>query len=67
MRVDREIDGVDYSNMILEDKEPYRNEIVIIDDVSGVSSLIYNGYKLLNGTFVPLKEEVISHDLEFLL
>lgn len=67
MRVDREIDGVDYSNMILEDKEPYRNEIVIIDDVSGVSSLIYNGYKLLNGTFVPLKEEVFSHDLEFLL
>lgn len=55
MKIDREIDGVDYSNMILEDEKPYRNEIVIIDEIYGISSLIYKGYKLINGTYMPLQ------------
>ena len=52
--IDQQIDGVDYSKMILEDKKPYRKEIIITDEVYGISSVIYKNYKVVNGTFVPL-------------
>lgn len=58
VKIDQEIDGVDYSGMILNDEKPYRDEIAIIDDVGGVSSMIYKEFKLLNGTYPPLKGAV---------
>lgn len=49
------IDGIDLSAMILEEEQPFRNEIVTTDNIFQISSLILNNYKLLIGTFVPLK------------
>lgn len=53
--IDREIDGLDLSEMILEDEGPFRNEIIVTDNIFGISSLIYKQWKLVNGTFVPLR------------
>lgn len=50
IQVDGKIDGIDLTNMILYNKEPFRNEIVTVDDVFGYSSYILNGFKLLNGS-----------------
>lgn len=36
--------------MIIDGTEPHRNEVVFIDDVSGYSSIIFNDYKLVNGS-----------------
>lgn len=44
--------------MILGDEKPFRDEIIIIDEIYGISSLIHDGYKLVNGTFVPLQGKV---------
>ena len=60
MNIDREIDGVDYSGMILENEQPFRDEVIILDEVYGISSLLYQGYKLLNGTLLSLKGKVIQ-------
>ena len=60
MNIDREIDGVDYSGMILENEQPFRDEVIILDEVYGISSLLYQGYKLLNGTLLSLKGKVIK-------
>lgn len=48
--IDRKIDGIDLSNMILRNKRPFRNEIVTVDDVFGYSSYILYGFKLINGS-----------------
>jgi hypothetical protein len=50
IKVDREIDGIDLSNMIVSNKEPFRNEIITVDDIFGYSSYILNGFKLVNGS-----------------
>lgn len=48
--IDGIIDGIDLSNMIKNETGSFRNEIVTIDQIDGVSSLINKGYKLVNGS-----------------
>lgn len=55
MQITDEIDGMDLSAMILEEEKPHRRDVVTTDDIYGISSLILDNYKLLNGTFVPLQ------------
>lgn len=38
--------------MIINGTSPLRKEVVVIDDVFGVSSIIHNGYKYVNGTLL---------------
>ncbi|CAG9804053.1 unnamed protein product [Chironomus riparius] len=50
IQINKKIDGLDLSNMILYNKAPFRNEIITIDDIFGYSSFIFNGFKLVNGS-----------------
>ncbi|KAG5683759.1 hypothetical protein PVAND_013024 [Polypedilum vanderplanki] len=44
------IDGMDLSNMLMNDRPPYRDEVLTIDDIFGYSSYIRGDFKLVNGS-----------------
>jgi arylsulfatase B len=50
IKVRDKIDGIDLSEMIKNDKRPYRDEILTVDDVLGYGSYIYGSFKLVNGS-----------------
>lgn len=60
VKVSVPIDGIDQSNMLQFDKPPFRNEVVTIDDVNQYSSFIFQGTKLVNGTYAPFKGMIDS-------
>lgn len=48
----QKLDGIDQSSMIANGTAALRKEVVVIDDVFGVSSFIQDGYKFVNGTLL---------------
>jgi arylsulfatase B len=48
----QKLDGIDLASMVANGTSGLRKEVVVIDDVFGVSSLIENRYKFVNGTLL---------------
>jgi arylsulfatase B len=45
-----DIDGIDLSKMLLNDRPPYRSEVLTIDNIFHYSSYIKDNFKLVNGS-----------------
>jgi hypothetical protein len=56
IKFDRQLDGLDLSNMIKTGEGPFRKDVETIDEINLITSIIHNDYKLMNSSFVPLSE-----------
>jgi arylsulfatase A-like enzyme len=54
IRVDRVLDGMDLSNMIIKGTGPFRKEVETIDPIYQTTSFIRNDFKLMNSSYAPL-------------